>query len=181
MITVNKMTLAAGLTATLLMLAATASAGPDAFGPGPVIKSAGRIADVPNAVLIPAEGEIKFSYDAVDGGVQGEINKVFSAAAGFLNVFVANGVEKERVKLAIVIHGTAYKDVLTDKAYGGINPNGKLVKELLDNGVKFYFCGQAAVYRDVAQEDLIPGIELSLSASAAHAVLQMQGYGVRPY
>ncbi len=112
---------------------------------------------------------------------RGEINKVFSAAAGFLNVFVANGVEKERVKLAIVIHGTAYKDVLTDKAYGGINPNGKLVKELLDNGVKFYFCGQAAVYRDVAQEDLIPGVELSLSASAAHAVLQMQGYGVRPY
>lgn len=171
------------LTALSLLMSFTpiVAAGPKDFGPGPVIKEAGNIAAVPNAASIPATGDIKFSYDAVEGGIQGEINSVFSAAAGLMNVFSANGVDKDRIKLAIVIHGTAYKDVLSDKAYGGKNPNGALVRSLLENGVKFYFCGQAAVYRDVAATDLIPGVELSLSASAAHAVLQMQGYGVRPY
>lgn len=167
-----------------LCLAVNASAliaGPDAFGPGPVIKDYGQIAPVPDAEAIPGGMDIKLSYDVRDGGEPGAVNSVFNSAAGLLNTLVASGVEQERVHLALVIHGTAYKDILTDEAYGGTNPNGPLVEQLLANGVKIYYCGQAAVYRDVTKADVIAGIQFSLSASAAHAVLQMQGYGVRPY
>jgi len=170
---------------TTLLLTLTASAlvvaGPEAFVPGPVIKDFGRIAPVPEAEAIPRDMVIKMAYDVREGGEHSTVNSVFNSAAGLLNTLVASGVEIERVHLALVIHGPAYKDILTDKAYGGSNPNGPLVKQLLDNGVRIYYCGQAAVYRDVAMSDVIPGIKFSLSASAAHAVLQMEGYAVRPY
>ena len=176
----RKLTRTLALT-VIATLPAIATAGPEAFGPGPVIKDYGRIAEVPEAEAIPENMVIKLAYDVREGGEHNSVNSVFNSAAGLLNTLVASGVEKDRVKLALVIHGPAYKDILTDKAYGGTNPNGPLLKQLLDHGVRIYYCGQAAVYRDVAKSDVIPGIAFSLSASAAHAVLQMEGYGVRPY
>ena len=167
--------------ALLSAAAIQAQAGPEDFIPGPVIKDFGRYAPVPEAEPIPENMVIKLAYDVTEGGAHNEINGVFNSAASLLNTLVASGVDKERVKLALVIHGPAYKDVLTDKAYGGKNPNGPLVEQLLANGVRIYYCGQAAVYRDVATEQLIPGVKLSHSASSAHAVLQMEGYAVRPY
>ncbi len=165
----------------LVFVAHTISAAPSDFGPGPVIKGFGQIADVPNAEPIPKDMVIKMAYDVREGGVDAEVNKTFNSTAGLINSLVDAGVGQERIKLALVIHGPAYRDILNDSAYGGQNPNVALVEQLLNNGVDIYFCGQAAVYRDVAPEDLIPGIKLSLSATAAHAVLQMQGYAVRPY
>ena len=48
-------------------------------------------------------------------------------------------------------------------------------------GVYIYVCGQSAAYYDVATEDLLPGVDMALSAMTAHTMLQQQGYAINPF
>lgn len=165
------------LLATLPMLTA---AGPEDFHAGAVIPGHGKIAPVPGAKPLPADTRFKLAIDVVEGGVSGEVNGKFQTAASFLNLQQANGIPLENVEIALVVHGSAHRDLLDDEAYGGDNPNAELLGKLQDNGVKVYYCGQSAVYRDVAAEDLLPGIELTHSATTTHVLLQQQGFALRP-
>jgi len=86
------------------------------------------------------------------------------------------GVETDRVQVAVIVHGKAIHDV------SGIAPdNAELVAALVDHGVKIYVCGQTAAYYDIARSDLLPGVEMALSAMTMHALLQQQGYTLNPF
>ena len=172
-------------TATALLFAAllsfpAAHAGSEAFHEGGLIKGYGRIADVPSATAIPPGTVFKVAFDLKRSG-NFEVNRKIDSAARFLNMHHAAGVPGKNMQLAVVVHGAAYEDLLTDKAYGGENPNAELIRQLRENGVRFYLCGQTAAYRDVSPEDLLPGIEISLSAMTTHALLQQQGYTLNPF
>ncbi|MHA7816947.1 MAG: DsrE family protein [Pseudohaliea sp.] len=158
----------------------TASAGPEAFTSGPLIKGYGMIAPVPQAAPLPADTSFKVAIDVVEGGIDGELNGKFRTAASLINLLHASGVPAERIEVGLVVHGPAYRDLLVDGAYGGENPNAGLIAELQAHGATLYYCGQSAVYRDVAEADLLPGIEVTLSATITHAMLQQQGYTLRP-
>ena len=56
-----------------------------------------------------------------------------------------------------------------------------MVEQLLDYGVRFIVCGQSAAAQGIAQDDMIPGVEMALSAMTAHALLQQRGYTVNPF
>ena len=56
-----------------------------------------------------------------------------------------------------------------------------LIAALTDHGVRIIVCGQSAAYYDVATDDLLPGVEMALSAMTAHALLQQQGYTLNPF
>ena len=155
-------------------------AGPDDFHPGALIKEYGPIAEVPGLEPLPKDTHFKLAIDVVDGGVEGEVNKRFNTAAAFLNLQYAQGIEPDNVEIALVVHGSAHRDLLTDEAYGGTNPNAEVLRLLQEQGVRVYYCGQSAVYRDVARDDLLPGIELSASATTTHVLLQQQGFALRP-
>ena len=68
-------------------------------------------------------------------------------------------------------------DMLDDEAGNG---SRAVVTQLLDYGVRFIVCGQSAAARR-GQGDLIPGVEIALSAMTAHAQLQQAGYTVNPF
>lgn len=171
--------LMAGL--TLISVIAPGQAAEDAFKTGPVFRDYGSHAPVPDAMPLPEDIHMKMALDVTEAAEDGKHNSNFETAAHFINLWHANGVPLDRIDVALVVHGGAYKDLLVDGAFGGSNPSADLVTQLLEHGVQIIYCGQAAVGRDVATEDLIPGVTLSLSASTAHAVLQLQGYAVRPY
>ena len=89
-------------------------------------------------------------------------------------------------RAAVVVHGAAVLDLLSDDAWsardrGAANPSGAMVREMIDQGVRFIVCGQSAAGQGVAKSELIPGVELALSAMTAHALLQQQGYTVNPF
>jgi len=56
-----------------------------------------------------------------------------------------------------------------------------LIKALTGKGVRIIVCGQSATYYDIENEDLLPNVEMALSAMTAHALLQQDGYTLNPF
>jgi intracellular sulfur oxidation DsrE/DsrF family protein len=98
---------------------------------------------------------------------------------------VANGVPAKNIHLAIVVHGGASNEMLNNKAYlakyGKENPNVELISTLLKNNVQIIECGQSAAYHQIANQDMIEGVDMALSAMTAHAILAAQGYSQNPF
>jgi intracellular sulfur oxidation DsrE/DsrF family protein len=160
----------------LVLLPAGAIAGPEAFTTGPVIAKYGPAADVDATLPIPAVAMLRHSFDVSERAGDGEPNRTLVSAARFINMHARAGVDADRIRVAVVVHGKAVFDVSGD-APG----NADLVAALLEAGARIIVCGQSAVYYDVATADLLPGVEMALSAMTAHALLQQQGFTLNPF
>jgi intracellular sulfur oxidation DsrE/DsrF family protein len=90
------------------------------------------------------------------------------------------------VAVAVVVHGPAINELTRPAVYaarhnGAANASQAMVEEMLAKGVRFLVCGQAANAMGVKKADLLPGVELAISASSSHAILQAQGYTLNPF
>lgn len=174
-------TLSVLLLLSAVAVAPAALADREAFHEGSLIKGYGRIAGVPGAQPIPETTVFKVAYDIRQGGEDGKVNRGFDTAARFLNMHYAAGVPVENMRLALVIHGAAHRDLLRFEPGGDGNASAELVAQLVKHGVQIYLCGQTAAYYGVTREDLLPGVTLSLSAMTSHALLQQKGYTLNPF
>lgn len=148
------------------------------FAKGPVISDFGPHADVPGAAPIPGGQRFAISFDTATQAGSGEMNRTLESAARFINMHAAAGVPTKNIKLAVVVHGKAVRDVSGDP---GENPNTPLVDALAASGVRVIVCGQSAAYYGVSVGDLLPDVEMALSAMTAHAQLQQTGYTINPF
>ena len=146
------------------------------FSTGPVIDDFGPVADVDVSLSVPKDAMLRHSFDVGEGAEDGELNRTLVSAARFINMHARAGVEVARIKLAVVVHGKAVHDVS-----GEASSSAELVAALIENGVRIIVCGQSAAYYDVTSDDLMPGVEMALSAMTAHALLQQQGYTLNPF
>ena len=125
------------------------------------------------------------AFDVAEQGAQGKVNRRFESLARFLNMQARAGVPPEQVELALVVHGKAGFDLLDNKRFaekfGGDNPNAPLLAALQKHGVRILLCGQSAAYNDIDHAQLLPGVEMALSAMTAHALLQQSGYTLNPF
>ena len=154
---------------------------------GPVIKSYGPVFEVPDGALNLKPGKTyKVSMDvSATGESSQDRNRYMESAARFLNLHARNGIKPKNIKFAIIVHGQAGKDLLTDEAYmarfSHANPNSGLLNALAEAGVKIYLCGQTAAYRGFGEEELNPAVSMALSAMTAHVRLQAEGYTLIPF
>ena len=154
---------------------------------GPAVPGYGPVFPVPEGAFALSNDRVyKVSKDvaASAGDVAGR-NPNIEALARFLNMQARAGTAPEQLRVALVVHGGAWKDLLTDAAYrerfGIANPNTGLLDGLAEAGVAIYLCGQTAAYRKLTPAVLNPAVELSLSAMAAHVQLQSEGYTLIPF
>jgi intracellular sulfur oxidation DsrE/DsrF family protein len=114
-----------------------------------------------------------------------DINRGLESAARFLNMQARHGTRADQLEMAVVVHGGAVKDLLSDDAYrsrfGIANPNTGLLAGLGRAGVHIYLCGQTATNRGVAPDELNSNVTMALSAMAAHVQLQSEGYTLIPF
>lgn len=174
------------LIATLLLLPFTALAGPADFKTGPTIEEFGPNAAVPDGVALPSDSHFKVAFDAAKASEGDALNRTLESAARFINMHGAAGVQPDNIDVAVIVHGGAAFDLLTPDAFarnrdGAANPNVGLINALTEAGVQIILCGQTAAYRDISKDDLLPGVELALSAMTAHAQLQQDGYTLNPF
>lgn len=168
-----------------LSAAAGASAGEEAFSTGPVFDGFGPAADIETTYPIPEGATFRLAFDTRVQADAGALNKTLEAAARFYNMHARAGVPADNIELAVVIHGGAVRDVTNAAHYaqsvGGENANAALVGALIGEGVKIILCGQSAAYYNVGNDDLLPGVEMAISAMTAHALLQQAGYALNPF
>lgn len=149
---------------------------------GPIVEDFGKVYEVKNPdyavqknITFKAVIDVTGRADAHDNR-----NSRIETAARFLNMHAQSGVPKNQLKVALVVHGGASKDMMSNLAYQQKfkkdNPNAELVKSLLEIDVPIIICGQSAAYNEITKEDLIPGVQISLSAMTALVQLQNEGY-----
>ena len=176
------------IVATLaLALAAPASAQDlSAFRTGPVFEDFGPHAPVDGMGEVPADAAFAITFDVAKSADEGARNRGFESAARFINMHVAHGVAEENIRIAVVVHGKAALDLLSDDAWaakgkGDANPSSAMIRAMLDQGVRFILCGQSGAAYGIKADELIPGVETALSAMTAHALLQQNGFTVNPF
>ncbi|SNZ00084.1 DsrE family protein [Flagellimonas pacifica] len=149
---------------------------------GPVIADFGKVHKIDNPDFkTNVNSDFKVVFDITNSPESHiEINKTIETAARFLNMHAQSGVPESQLKVALVVHNKASKDIIQNKVYqnryGVPNPNYNMVKELMNAGVEVILCGQSSKSRDFPKEELIPGVKISLSAMTALIQLQNEGY-----
>jgi intracellular sulfur oxidation DsrE/DsrF family protein len=98
------------------------------------------------------------------------------SAARFINMHARAGIPGDNIRVAVVGLGKAVKEMADD-----LSASAGPIAALTDQRVRIIVCGQRAAYYGVASDDLLPGIEMALSAMTAHAVLQQQGHTLNPF
>jgi len=149
---------------------------------GPVIESYGPVFSVPKDSfnLVP-DRHYKILMDIGKGPDDpSNLNRYIESAARFLNMNARNGIKPKNIKLAFVLHGSGTHAALNDKAYSehflAPNPNKELIKALTKAGVDVYVCGQSAAYNGYGAEELLPEVNMAVSAMTVHVRLQQEGY-----
>lgn len=154
---------------------------------GPIIKNHGPVMAPPaGSYNLDPSVHYKVSMDVYSTpDFPDEPNRHLVSAARFLNMHARNGIPAENIEFALVVHGKAAKDLLTDEAhtarYNGPNPNTELLAELKAAGVPIYLCSQTAAFRGMAPEEFSPAVTMALSAMTAHVRLQQEGYTLIPF
>ncbi|MFD0861838.1 DsrE family protein [Sungkyunkwania multivorans] len=149
---------------------------------GPIINSYGKVFNVDTPDFkTDVTSMMKVVFDVGRTFENNEsTNPLIETAARFLNLHAQNGVKAEHMNVALVIHGSASQDILTDAAYqkkfGVDNPNTALIKSLSNAGVQVILCGQTAAYRNISKSDVLPEVQFALSAMTALIQLQNNNY-----
>lgn len=169
-----------------LIAVTPASAQLEGFETGPVFEDFGPTAEVQTDAPLPADSSFKIAFDVAKKAEPGKLNRTIESAARFINMHVKAGVPVENIRLAIVVHGGAAGDLLSQTAYGArnegaSNSSAAAIAALQEKGVTFHLCGQSAAAYKIGNADLLPGVRMDLSAMTAHAKLQQQGFTLNPF
>ncbi|MEO1203584.1 MAG: DsrE family protein [Pseudomonadota bacterium] len=154
---------------------------------GPLIEGYGPTYPIDDRDVPLEEGFVyKAAFDAADyPGEPDALNRTLVSVARFMNMHARNGVPAENMDLAVVVHGSALKALLNDKAYRSRyevdNPNLELIERLEAAGVAFYVCGQSMTFGGVEKHELLPSAKVALSAMTMLTVLQSEDYALLPW
>lgn len=151
---------------------------------GPIIDDYGSSYRIKKADLELSKGkEYKVIFDVfTDNSKEGKINPLINTVARYLNMHANQGVKAKNMKIALILHGSATKTVLSDKAYKDLynkeNPNAELLKKLKKADVEIYVCGQSLLFNKFELKDVSENVEVSLSALTALVEYQSNGYQI---
>ncbi len=136
-----------------------------------------------NASALPYDSTIEYKvmvdvYDKVKE--PSDMYAALGETARTYNLLAAHGVPKEKIQMAVIVHGGALDAFFTNEAYQEKfrvdNPNMALIKELSSLGVKFYVCSQSMAFRNIPNESMCTSAEIALSAKTSMILLDQHGY-----
>jgi intracellular sulfur oxidation DsrE/DsrF family protein len=160
----------------LTACATTAWADEAKFTTGPIFTDYGPVTAIEASIPIPADTKFRISFDVSDPAQAGSPNRTLVSAARFINMHARAGVSEENIQIAIVVHGKAVMEMADE-----LSGSAELIAALTEHDVRIIICGQSAAYYGVATPNLLPGVEMALSAMTAHALLQQESYTLNPF
>lgn len=151
---------------------------PEGFTTGPVFDNFGPVHDVDLSEPLPSDIQLRHAFDISDAAEEGEANRKIASAARFVNMHARAGVNPENISVAVIIHGAATSGAMNANADA---PTAKLIAALIARGDRVIVCGQSAAAYGYDKGDLLPEVEMAMSAMTAHAILQQDGYTLNPF
>ncbi len=154
---------------------------------GPIIAKGGSHAPVPNPTFgVPTDLTYRMSWNINTASAKpAEMNTAYDIPARFLNQSAVLGVPRANVHVAIVVHGSAGEEMLSNAEYrarkGVDNPNIAVLEEMAKAGVRIILCGQTVASRKMPRDQILPFVLIAPSAALAHAVLGQEGFRVNPF
>lgn len=149
---------------------------------GPLIPDYGAVWHVPTPEFkTDTSLEYKVMFDIYNSPDDpNSLNLALNSLARFMNMHAKAGVPAENLHVAAIVHNKSSWDLLSNEAYqekyGVANPNHKLIQQLKAAGADIYQCGQSLYSRAVPREQLMPEVEVALSAMTVILHLQKEGY-----
>lgn len=177
--------LALGVLATVLLIGAASAAAAEKSPMAPLIDGYGKTVPVANAGERPDPSmDYKIVMSVTKAGEAGAPPPALEKAARLANLLAESGVPASHRHIVVVLHGAATAVVLTEageKARNkGANSSAELVGKLTAAGVSVHVCGQALAGAKISQSEVLPGIQVDLSALTTLSTLQLKGYALIP-
>lgn len=173
------------ITITLALILSNSISAKDHFTTGPVFNEYGENVEIKGGLDKPELKRFKVVFDVYKDNESDNAHRGFNSLARFINMHVRAGVPLSNIDVAMVVHGKASYDLLKTDAFKAQfsknNPSSDLVSQLLANDVKIFVCGQSSSFLGIQASDFADGVELSLSAMTANALLQQEGYTLNPF
>lgn len=154
---------------------------------GPVVSDYGPVLMPPAGFYgLDSDTHYKVSIDiGSTADFPGDRNYKLTSVARFLNMYAQQGIAPENIDFAVIVHGMAANDLLSDEAYearfNDPNPNTQLLDQLHGAGVKIYLCAQTVAFRNIEWDEIRPEVVVALSAMGAHVRLQHEGFTLIPF
>jgi intracellular sulfur oxidation DsrE/DsrF family protein len=172
----------AALFASILALSARAATAADALLP-PLIPGYGEVTPVENAGERPDPTvDYKVVLNATKGGTSDTPPPFLDKAAKVANLLAQSGAPAEHRHVVVIMQAAATQAVLNDKGLKarGLarNPSADLIAKLNAAGVSVRVCGQALAAAKIARDEVLPGVQVDLSALTTVTALQLRGYAL---
>jgi intracellular sulfur oxidation DsrE/DsrF family protein len=128
--------------------------------------------------------EVKLIFDFTKASTPGKqaesINAGLEEIARVMNLHVAAGVPKEKLKTIIVFHSGAIFSAMNDSYYldnyKASNPNADILSQLKSAKTEMIICGQSLALREIAQSNLFDYIQVAFSAKTTLTKYIQEGY-----
>lgn len=134
-------------------------------------------------VMVEKSGRYRVVYDIHSAEVSAGISRGLYYARGLYEAFRKQGVEASRVAAHLVLHGDAAVFLLNDETYQlaindpfAVNPNAKIVQDLLDMGVSVEICHSAMKGKGWKPENVLPGVAIVHDGYTRLIKLQNDGF-----
>lgn len=130
--------------------------------------------------------EVKLIFDFTQGSTKDaegtSVNEGLEEVARIMNLHIAAGTKKEKLKTTIIFHSVGSFVSLNNEYYQGkfgtTNPNIHLLNQLVAAGTTLAICGQTLQLRELNPNYLLPSIQIAFSAKTTLSKYQHLGYQV---
>ncbi|MDD5390670.1 MAG: DsrE family protein [Gallionellaceae bacterium] len=134
-------------------------------------------------VMVEKNARYRVVYDIHSDELSAGISRGLYYARGLFEAFRKQGVAASQVGTHLVLHGDAAVFLLNDETYQlaindpfAVNPNAKIVQDLLDLGVSVEICHSAMKSKGWKPENVLPGVTIVHDGYTRLIKLQNDGY-----
>ncbi len=151
---------------------------------GVIVEEYGKVYRVENPdIEFEKDKKYKVLFDIYTDSPKTDMdNPMLKKVARYLQIHIQKGVPKENIKVTVLLHGVATKNVLTDKAYNKQfdidNPNTELLRTLKNSGVKLFVPEGSLSERDYVSKDKSYNVRIVRSALTELEWHQTNGYKI---
>lgn len=130
--------------------------------------------------------EYKLIFDFTQASAPGtqtiEMNPGLDEVARILNLHMAAGIPRSKIKAVVVFHAGSIPILLQEAAHQSLlkvsNPNIAFLTELNTLGCRLVVCGQSLALREIPAGQLLPFIHIALAAKTTITKYYQEGYYV---